>query len=460
MTTSSQTHIQHFLWRAGFGAHPQFIEQWTQKSIVELVNYTFEEAKTVHYLQTVTPKVVQQLNKLTDKKERRKQGKQLVKQLNLEWLGQMGQGSGFLREKMSLFWHNHFASSHKNPLFVQQQINTIKTHALGNFGDLLHAMAKDAVMLDFLNNTQNKKSSPNENFARELLELFTLGIGNYTEQDIKEAARAFTGWKHNREGNFKFVARQHDDGEKLFMGESGNWSGEHIVNIILKNPQTARFITRKLYRYFVHEQVDEERVQQLADYFHFNNYDISSLLYAIFTPGWFYEPQNIGQIIKSPIVLLAGLQRTLQLTLGKPAILLQFQKLLGQVLLDPPNVAGWAGGKSWIDSSTLLIRLRLPDVLLFGTDLPVQAKKSGDVNATFIGGRKLKQANIQLNWQPLVDSFATNTKEQTANQMIMTLLQVPISPTLITQNTHSPEPTEDIKTMLHHLLSLPEYQVC
>jgi uncharacterized protein (DUF1800 family) len=300
------------------------------------------------------------------------------KKMNREWVKRMAYGNNQLREKMTLFWHGHFACKTNNVWEQQQQHNLLRTHALGSFRTLVHAVAKDAAMLRFLNNQQNRKQHPNENFARELMELFTLGRGQYTEADIQQAARAFTGWQTTEDGNFVLRKGQHDDGVKTFLGRSGNFGGEDVINMILEKRECAAFVTRKLYRFMVNEVPNEEKVQALAQKFYESDYDINALLRHIFTAGWFYDAENIGNKIKSPIELLAGLMRTYQIEFENEDPMLFVQRILDQQLFNPPNVAGWPGGRQWIDSSRMVFRLKLPEVLMFSFAFDVRDKDTGN----------------------------------------------------------------------------------
>src|SRR5688572_29591580 len=212
-------------------------------------------------------------------KEALKKNKEAQITLNTAWFKQLTDPQVVFREKMTFFWHDHFACRTRNAFLAQQQNNTLRTHALGKFGDLLMAISKDPGMLQFLNNQQNKKDSPNENFAREVMELFTLGRGNYTEDDIKNAARAFTGWAFNPlTGEFLFRQRQHDFGSKTFRGKIGNFSGEDIISMILEDKQTASFITTKIYNFFVGSELEKSILNELANSFYQSGYDIHKLL--------------------------------------------------------------------------------------------------------------------------------------------------------------------------------------
>ena len=276
----------------------------------------------------------------------RQQSRDGIKKLNLTWLNEMVNGEDQLREKMAFFWHGHFACRIVNIFFQEQLLDSMRTNALGNFGDLLKEVSKSAAMLSFLNNQQNKKQHPNENFAREVMELFTLGRGNYTENDIKEGARAFTGWGFNLKGEFMDRPFQHDTGTKTFLGQSGNFNGDDILNILLEQKQTAKFITKKIYKYFVNENVDDSKVEALAARFYKSNYDIKGLLTDIYTSDWFYDDKNIGTKIKSPIELIAGIRRMVPMQIENEEVQLVLEKATNQVLFYPPNVAGWPGGKN------------------------------------------------------------------------------------------------------------------
>ena len=223
------------------------------------------------------PKEMQK--KVKDPEFRRKlreKSREDLKTLNLRWLNTMTNSEAQLREKMSLFWHGHFACRIQNSFFHRNCYIQSRTNALGNFADMLKAVSKSPAMLQFLNNQQNRKLHPNENFAREVMELFTMGRGNYTENDVKEAARAFTGWGFNAKGEFVFRKNQHDNGSKTFLGKTGNFDGDDILNMLLENKQTANYISKKIYRYFVNEDVNEANQQWLSKRFYSNNYNIAN----------------------------------------------------------------------------------------------------------------------------------------------------------------------------------------
>jgi uncharacterized protein (DUF1800 family) len=247
---------------------------------------------------------------------------------------------------------------------MYRQNVTLRAHALGNFGAFLHAIAKDPAMVVYLDSAQNRRGAPNENFAREVMELFTLGEGHYTEADVKEAARAFTGWSLDREtGTFVFRARLHDDGLKTVLGRTGRLDGDAVLDILLTRPETAEFIVAKLWREFVSPDPDPAEVARIARRFRDSGYEIKVALGALLTSDAFYLPANRGVLVKSPVELVVGTVRQLELA---PESALPFAVAaagMGQNLFSPPNVKGWPGGPAWINTTTLLARKQFLDRL-------------------------------------------------------------------------------------------------
>ena len=410
-----------------------------------------------------------------EKKQLRKKNQEDLRRLNVAWLDQMVHSKAQLREKMALFWHGHFASRSFDLYFQQILLDKIRQHALGNFGELLHEVSKTAAMIHFLNNNQNRKDHPNENFAREVMELFTLGRGHYTEQDVKEAARCFTGWGANQQGEFVFRKFQHDSGEKTLLGKTGNFQGDDVLDILLAQKQTARFMANKIYRFLVNDRLDEGRAAWLGERFYQSRYDISQLLEDIFTSDWFYHPANIGARIKSPVELLAGLRRMLPMKIENEESQILVQRVLGQLLFFPPNVAGWPGGTSWIDSSSLMFRLRIPQILYHSDEIQLQAKTDDDqmmgirdmplerARVKGLGNMK-KNAfiQVQINWEEFLASFARVPRESLTSALSGTLLQVPSEIRASTLEKYSDSGSREnfIKTTAIQIMSTPEYQLC
>jgi hypothetical protein len=305
------------------------------------------------------------------------------------WLHRMILTPDPLRERMTLFWHNHFATSIAKvrlPVLMRDQNQLFRQHALGKFGSLVQAVSKDPAMLIWLDSNSNVRGKPNENYARELMELFCLGVGNYTEADVAEAARAFTGWHTNMNpeaGGFSPTARpafvfrsgQHDDGEKTVLGRTGKWNGDDVVRVVLEQPACARFLARKLYRHFVAETAvpPDSLIEPLADRLRTSDFDVGDALGVILRSRHFYSRFAHRQRVKGPAEYAVGLLRTLEAQMPGDAVGLSLpvaMQELGQTLFAPPSVKGWDGGPAWLNTATLLARHNLAWRLLQGAGGP------------------------------------------------------------------------------------------
>ena len=484
MQVSNRLKNQHLLWRAAFGPMAEnaaSLDNISQKKLWELLLKT--SAKQPDKIDVASGTLdglvkgvqdIAQMQKFTPEQKRAmaKQSREDIKSLNLHWLAVMTNSEAQFREKMGLFWHGHFACRVFNIFYQQQLLHIVRTNAFGNFGELLRAVSKSPAMLQFLNNQQNRKQRPNENFAREVMELFTLGRGNYTENDVKEAARAFTGWGFNLQGEFVIRANQHDEGSKTFLGKTGNFNGDDIIDILLDQKQTALFITKKIYRYFVNEKMDGSKVQWLAKRFYQNGYNIKKLMEDIFTSDWFYDEKNIGTKIKSPVELLVGIERLLPMELKNDSARLLFQRALGQVLFYPPNVAGWPGGKSWIDSSTLMLRLRIPQILTANETINIRPKSDDDVMMGQVtetkamlqktAGYGSKNSSAVVDWQMTAKIFEQVSRENLLPKISETVLQTKtrVSNNLLVKYLNNESRENYIKSAVINLMSTPEYQLC
>jgi uncharacterized protein (DUF1800 family) len=485
---SNQLKNQHLMWRAGFGPAADQLEQLQKITPAQLYKALQKvSTKKPEYLDATDDYLKGLVQGIQDEGMRKKeldrdekkniqqQQKQAIKSLNLLWLENMVDSDQQLREKMAFFWHGHFASRNLNVFFQQQLLDVIRQNSLGSFRDLLHEVSKSAAMLNFLNANQNRKDHPNENFAREVMELFTMGRGNYTENDIKEAARAFTGWGANIKGEFVFRKFTHDDGNKTVLSKSGNFDGDNVLDILLEQKQTAHYITQKVYRFFVNENVDKDKVQWLADRFYNSDYDISKLMEDIFTSDWFYDEKNIGVRIKSPIELIAGIRRILPMKLENEDAQLLVQRVLGQVLFYPPNVAGWPGGKNWIDSSTLMMRMRLPQMFNDTDEFNVKPKADDDqmmgrtddgkpnvYKGNKVMGKVGKPINAEISWSNYLKNFESVPREQILQALNNSLLQIKpaYSADVIDQYSNTQNRESYLKTATIQIMSTPEYQMC
>ena len=284
------------------------------------------------------------------------------------WANRMVASPRPLEEKMALLWHGHFAVNEpkvRDYRKLLDELELYENHGTGNFKDLMVAVAQDPGMLTFLDAGVNVKGAANENFAREIMEMFTMGVGNYTEKDIREAARAFTGWNYV---DLKFVVNkdQHDDGEKTFLGKTGRFDGVDVINIIMQQPVTADYISGKIYRFFVRQDLSPTLQKQLGSVLRDSNYEVAPLLEKIFLSRDFYSSASVGAQIKSPVELAVSTFRKLGLG-GVPGVpdFNSATGALGQRLFSPPTVAGWAGGRSWITPGLLLERGNFARDVLF-----------------------------------------------------------------------------------------------
>jgi uncharacterized protein (DUF1800 family) len=287
------------------------------------------------------------------------------------WLYRMVQTHRPLLEKLTLFWHGHFAVANykvANPLLMHQHVELLRSNALGRFDDLLLAVSKDPAMLIWLDGGVNRRNAPNENYGRELLELYTLGIGNYDEDDVLGAARAFTGW-NLRNNAFFFDENQHDAGDKTFLGTSGSLDGGDILTIVANQPETAQRISEKLFTFFAYPNPEPEVLAPVLDSFVGSGHDIRATVETILRSDAFYSEQSQFEHVKSPIEYVVGTVRLLGAAVRERE-LVPVLRTLGQEILNPPNVAGWPGGSNWINPTTLLTRFNFAARLATGRGQP------------------------------------------------------------------------------------------
>ncbi|MGA2377836.1 MAG: DUF1800 domain-containing protein [Spirochaetia bacterium] len=361
----------HLLERTGFGAPPRTIVVLSALSRAEAVDFMINGLRTdpavtpppwsippfpkppgdrAHPADAATKKAYAQM--IEDHKQ----------ELRAWYINGLVSAPSPLTEKMVLFWHNHFTSSLEktnSPELLLGQDLLLRRLGTTSFGALLHAVSRDPAMVLYLDNETNVKGKPNENYARELLELFTMGEGNYSEQDVKEAARAFTGLTVDRyNGTTSFDPHRHDDGTKTFLGKTGNFNGDDIVDIILQQDRPAVFLTEKLWQYFISPQPDPALIQTWAAAFRSSGYQITTLLRLMLGSDAFWAEENRNALIKSPVELLIGFIRTWGITDYDPKRLTYQLSRLGQDLFNPISVKGWPWGRDWIDAATLLERRR------------------------------------------------------------------------------------------------------
>ncbi|MFQ5648680.1 MAG: DUF1800 family protein [bacterium] len=479
---------RHLLNRAGFGGKPSEIAAFEKvgrdgsvEALFELQNQPQEMPDWLAEDENFSAQKFRSMSQAERKKLQRRNRKRM-RELQLAWVNRMiatRTPAEMLAEKMTFFWHGHFATSVqkvKHPLFVFKQLHLFHEHATGSFRDLLLSITRDPAMLRYLDNNQNRKGKPNENFARELVELFSLGPGHYNEQDVKEAARAFTGWSNDR-FNFKFRTAQHDFGQKTFLGQTGDFDGQEVVNIILDQPACAEFMTRKILGYFGFEPVSGTVVRDLADAFRNSDYDIKTLLRRMFAHDDFYTSQVMGSQIKSPVQLVVGTARTLDLRTDNETFYLHALDMMGQVPYVPPNVKGWPGGRTWIDTSRLLTRFTFAQIVTQGK-IPAEIDPRSEPNARRERGKvsrprrdkaarkMMRMGHLRLDFEPESLASPQGSPDETLGGVARILLSQEMTAqerAMILANYQSSMSRTNKRQALRYLIgdimTLPAYQL-
>ena len=419
----SRREATHLLWRTGFGASADEIQQVTRDGL----------DKTLDRL-LAPPLESAEFTKADSLLRQAAFDSGSIADLKSWWLHRMVASANPLIEKLTLLWHNHFATSNAKvdsvPLMATQN-DALRRESLGSFRRVLHDMAKDVAMLVWLDSNSNRKRHPNENFAREVMELFSLGVGNYSEHDIQEAARALTGW-HVRSGEFWFNTIQHDTGEKVVFTKRGNFDGGDVVELCLEHPACPRFLAFKLLRQFVEPSPSKEHIDALATRIRQHNFEWRPILRELFSSRLFFAESSRQSIIKSPVELLLGAVRQFK---AKPNLqsLARSSAELGQDIFEPPTVKGWDGGRLWISSTTLIQRANFATALL----------KSNQLGSI---------------------SFAGLRVEDDVNYFVDLLLARDIGPDAVAElRQFSKNQTGDAETRLRSLaqfvMQMPEYQL-
>jgi uncharacterized protein (DUF1800 family) len=370
------------------------------------------------------------------------------------WLGQMITTTRPLQEKMTLFWHGHFATALykvRLPALMYQQNQIFRQNALARFDDLLSMVYKDPAMLIWLDGDRNTKAAPNENWGREVMELFTLGRGNYTEDDVHACARAFTGWRLQFDQNTytvsppQFVPRLHDAGSKTLLGRTGNWNGEDAVRILAGHPATGSFLATRLWRFFASDQPPASAINRLASVYYDSDHSIRSVVQTLFSLPEFYRDSTRSGHIKSPAEFLVTSIRTLGLHSIPTSTLPRMMDAMGQSLFNPPNVGGWPGGSFWISSSTMLSRFNFASLMT--GDGPGQ-------NGALINTEAIVAETGAESLPELVDATAGLLGISLTPNTRNALLQYIGRGSVATPNLDA-----KARGLIHLLLASPEYQV-
>lgn len=385
--------------------------------------------------------------------------------IGLWWLARMVATSRPLQEKMALFWHGHLTSGlgkvGQLRFTMVAQNEFFRTNALGSFYDLVLGVSKDPAMILWLDNNTNRKGKPNENYARELFELFTLGRDNYTEEDIREAARAFTGW-FQRNGVFAFTANQHDNDSKTIFGRTGNWDGTDVVKMAVAQPSAGPFLARKLWTFFAYPNPEPSIVDTLAGIYYSTGYDIRAVMRALLTHSAFYSEKAYHAIVKSPTEIIAGFLRSLEgdiLTTDSPETVQQLANqirgagaAMGQVLFNPPNVEGWPGGHHWISTTALITRYNFASV----------AARNGYPGTAIDVARLLQQrglADAAAIVDHFVDLMLDGDVTAAQRQTLLDYLLLNDNGSRGTFTLDEATVTKKVRGLLHLIATTPQYQL-
>ncbi len=477
----------HLLNRAGFGGPPEGIQALADlgpdKAVASLLDYEkIPDATANPEWAKPDPARMRQIRDVNqhgtpeEKKKLQQEEQQLQRQHMMElrgwWFNRMAKGPRPLQEKMTLFWHGHFATSVdkvRSAYFMWRQNELFRRLATDNWQRLLLEAGKDPAMLVWLDQAQSNKQHPNENFAREVMELFALGEGHYTEKDITEGARALTGWSLERlDEKFVYRPRIHDDGEKTFLGRTGNLDGDDVIAQIVAQPQAARFITAKLWNYFAGQYPTDELNTALATVFRANGNNFKPFLRVMFLSEEFYRASVVRNQVKSPVQWLVGSVRVLECDLPPTLISWGMTRQLGQDLFAPPNVKGWDGGVTWITTNTLLTRYNDAESLVQGTLPPLGAgdfaKKAGGG-----GGEKAMKAMQRVRMGGVdVEKIITPADRADKATIVASLEQRLLQSSLKGEqeqalreflNSKTKLNDADILTAIRLMMSTPAYQV-
>lgn len=387
-----------------------------------------------------------------------------MRELREWWIRQMITGPLSLTEKMTLFWHGHFATQYSTvqvPQYHFKMNALLRRYAFGNFKDMVKTVTVDPCMLIYLDGVRNRVGSPNENYAREVMELFTIGIGNYTQTDIESAAKAFTGWQVSGL-NAVYAPARHDNSIKTFMGRTGNFDGNQIIDIIFEQQETARFICRKLYKFFIYQVPEETIVDQLATTFRNNNYEIAPVLRLLFTSSHFYNQLIISAEISGPVERAVGSVRQLGIPVLPtsnvvPSFVRTQAETFGQSLFEPPNVAGWPGRRSWISSTTLLSRNVYTDALVSGRLLTNNSSIGFKCNPITFAMQFPSPNNALLLLNDITAHLIALPVSNARQQMLLETLLQGIE--LYDWNISDPQAPSRIEGLLKVIFRMAEYQL-
>lgn len=476
----------HLLWRAGFGGTWEEIQALAalgiRQAVSSLVNFSPSTEPAPGFATLPEPDPGPGKSRKHDEHEK-------IAALRFWWLNRMLTTAHPLEEKLTLFWHGHFATSFEDkieaayPLWHQNQM--FRRLALGPFPTLLSALIRDPAMLVYLDNAESVKIRPNENFARELMELHSLGVGNYSESDVKAAARSLTGFSVRRDDwTFLYRSEEHDPGEKNYLGQTGDWSGDDVVRIICQQPACASFIGRKLFEFFIYEHPEPGILDQAAALLRSSNYDFRQFFTALFSSQLFYSARARDSIVKSPVVLTIGALKSMRVQVPAGNLLGDALRHMGQDLFFPPDVNGWSGGAAWINSNMLLVRYNFANYLLNGVnpeDFRMFDKKTAGPAGTRREFVESQRQNV-IRWTPraqlrdlgidrrlltaseivdyYIDTFLARPVPNEMHTQFLAFMETDAAGGYRTFSLDDPKFDERIHDLAHLMMSSPDYQLC
>ncbi len=471
----------HLLRRAGFSATPEEVQQFAgmgrEKAVDTLIFYeeiSYPENAPPFHQSDVLALEKRLLAGDLDQDTRARSLRLLAKvdEMHMQrlrdwWIERMVDSPRPLEEKMTLFWHGHFTSGYRevqSSRMMLEQNRFLRDNALSRFKNLLRGISRDGAMLRYLDNSRNVKSSPNENYARELMELFTLGEGNYSEKDVRETARAFTGWGTSLQG-FRVDKNNHDRSNKTIFGARGHFNGDHVISLLLLHPQSSRYIARKLWEFFVAPNPDSSLIDSLAIVVRESKFNIRNVLRTIFLSDAFYDDRVRFAKVKSPVELVVGAVRMLDIDNANPRGLYLACKEMGQDLFQPPNVKGWDGERTWITSTTLLARYNFGDRLLHDSVKPNSRRR--------YGGSKDRAPVVFAEYDPAstLRAYGLANSTSVVRHYVNRLLQRDLPPDrfeiLLSAlregetpfDVESPDAAERIRALIFLISSMPEFQL-
>ncbi len=498
-----QTKAAHLLNRAGFGGTPAHVDSLVRSGMAATVRYLVdgpaapvpapapEWARPTDYvavreqakqaMASVPPtdgpegEAARQAARREVTQARRRDDFQHLLGLSAWWLDRMRASADPLEEKMTLFWHGHFATSAqkvRDAYFMWRQNQTFREHARGNFGTLVKAISRDPAMIQWLDLRESKAAHPNENFAREVMELFTLGEGHYTEKDVTEGARAFTGYRIDpRDSSFRFAVRDHDGTPKTFLGRTDVSDGDQVIDTILAQPACATFLAGKLWTFFASENPPAALVSALANTIRASRYELRPALHQLFTSQEFYAPEAVRTQIKSPIQWIVQTARTLETELPPKGPLAAALKQMGQVPFYPPSVKGWDGGKAWISTSTLLTRYNLAGSLLRVPKRPAEHPFDLTPEMSMAGVQPAPPVapTAQIDVAKIAPPEIRGDRVTLVRTLAQRLFQGPLAPKdeqAFTDYLKSvagdgkPITDQNVTGLLHLMMSTPAFQLC